>query len=173
MEEKVAATKSHHWFRRALIGRNPKLTFVRVLILAAIAFLVPKFVLLPIRVQGASMLPTYKERGINFVNRLAYRWADPRRGDVVAIRLAGEHVMYMKRIIGLPGDTVAFHRGRAFINGVPLEEPYVKLPCDWEYAEVKLDPDVYFFVGDNRSMPMIDHEFGRGQRRRIVGKVLL
>jgi signal peptidase I len=173
MEAKVESHKPHRWWRTVLIGRNPRFTFVRVLILAMVAFLVPKFVLLPIRVQGASMLPTYKESGVNFVNRLAYRWSEPKRGDVVAIRLAGEHVMYMKRIIGLPGDTVAFHRGRAFINGVPLAEPYVKLPCDWEYSAVTLEPDVYFFVGDNRSMPQLDHEFGRGERRRIVGKVLL
>ena len=55
------------------------------------------------------MLPTYRDHGVNFVNRLAYVFHEPRRGDVVAIRtLAGEHVMYMKRIVGLPGETVTF-----------------------------------------------------------------
>jgi signal peptidase I len=173
MESRAENAPSRSWLRTALIGRNPKRTLVRIIILAVAAFLVPKFLLLPIRVQGASMLPTYKETGINFVNRLSYRWSDPKRGDVVAIRLAGEHIMFMKRIIGLPGEKVAFHRGKAFVNGQPLWEPYLKFPCDWEYPEVELGPDMYFFVGDNRSMPQADHEFGRGERRRIVGKVLL
>jgi signal peptidase I len=173
MDSGTERPKPHGWLRIVLIGRNPRFTLIRIVFLALAAVLVPKFVLLPIRVEGASMLPTYKERGINFVNRLAYRQSEPQRGDVVAIRLAGEHLMYMKRIIGLPGETVAFRRGRAFINGYPLDEPYVKLPCDWEYGPVKLEPDRYFFVGDNRSMPQEGHEFGRGERRRIVGKILL
>ena len=173
MEDSGEHPKVPGWLRTVVIGRNPKLTLVRVLILALAAVLVPKFILLPIRVQGASMWPTYKENGVNFVNRLAYRWSEPKRGDVVAIRLAGDHVMYMKRIIGLPGETVEFHRGKTFINGQLLEEPYVKSDCDWEYGPVTVASNQYFFVGDNRSMPQNDHEFGRGEKRRIVGKVLL
>jgi signal peptidase I len=161
------------WLQTILIGRKPKRTLVRSCILVVTCVLISQFVLLPIRVEGASMLPTYNENGINFINRLAYAWADPKRGDVVGIRLAGPHVMYMKRIVGLPGETVAFHQGRVIIDGVVLYEPYVKRPCDWERAAVTLGPNEYFFVGDNRSMPQVDHTFGRGQRERIIGKILL
>jgi signal peptidase I len=120
------------------------------------------------------MLPTYKENGVNFVNRLAYLFREPRRGDVVAIGLqAGEHVMYMKRIVGLPGEAIAFHRGRLFINGKPLDEPYVKLPCDWEHEPERVGPDQYYVVGDNRDMPWEDHTHGRAARNHIVGKILL
>jgi signal peptidase I len=119
------------------------------------------------------MLPTYKENGINFVNRLAYKFSDPKRGDVVAIRLAGPSLMYMKRIIGLPGETVGFHAGHAVINGQILDEPYVKLGCDWEHESRRLGPEEYYFVGDNRSMPQIDHTEGKAERKRIVGKILL
>ena len=161
------------WLRTALIGRRPRRTLVRILIFAPLVFLVAKFALLPIRVQGGSMLPTYKENGINCVNRLAYFRSKPKRGDVVAIRFAGPHVMLMKRIIGLPGETVAFHRGRVLIDGQPLIEPYVRWGCDWETEPVTLGPEEYFFVGDNRSMPQMDHTFGRGARERIVGKILL
>ena len=58
------------------------------------------------------MLPTYRSNRVNFVNRLSYRFHEPRRGDVVAIRLSGFSVMFMKRIIGLPGESVAFHEVR-------------------------------------------------------------
>src|SRR4051812_3823764 len=91
------------WVRTMVIGRNPRRTLVRILIMVVTCFVVSKFVLLPIRVEGISMLPTYKERGVNCINRLAYIFHEPRRGDVVAVRLAGQHVMLLKRIVGLPG----------------------------------------------------------------------
>lgn len=159
---------------RVLIGRNPKRTLVRIVILVAVACLVRAFVLLPVRVDGPSMMPTYPNHGVNIVNRLSYLFHEPRRGDVVAIRLlAGEHVMYLKRIVGLPGETVAFHQGQLYINGKPLEEPYVKLRSNWEHEDEPVGPDQYYVVGDNRDMPWQDHEKGRPTRDRIVGKVIL
>ena len=119
------------------------------------------------------MLPTYGERGINFVNRLAYMFHEPRRGDVVAIRLAGPSVMFMKRIIGLPGETVVFHGGHVYIDGKLLNEPYVRFASSWEHEGRTLGPFEYYVVGDNRSMPQADHTEGKASRDRIVGKVLL
>ena len=77
------------WLRIVLIGRDPKRTFVRLVIVAITLVVMAKFVLLPIRVEGGSMLPTYKDNRVNFINRLAYFWSQPKRGDVVGIRLAG------------------------------------------------------------------------------------
>lgn len=156
-----------------VFGRNLKWTLLRAAVLAVGCVVVLEFLVLPIRIEGISMQPTYADRSINFINRLAYLSHAPRRGDVVGIRLAGYHVMYLKRIIGLPGDTVAFVGGRVLINGGLLDEPYEKLSCDWDYGPVKLAPDEYFVVGDNRSMPVEDHYFGRCERNRILGKVLL
>ena len=161
------------WIRIVVMGRNPKVTLVRVAILIVTCFVVFKFILLPIRVEGISMLPAYRDRSVNFVNRLAYLRHEPQRGDVVSIRLAGIHVMYMKRIIGLPGETVAFENGRVLINGEVLDEPYEKSPCDWNRAPVKLDSDEYFVVGDNRNMPWEGHVKGVARRSQIVGKVVL
>jgi signal peptidase I len=144
-----------------------------MVVLVVTCFVVFKFVLLPIRIQGISMWPTYRDRRINFVNRLAYVWSDPKRGDVVSVRLAGTSVMFMKRIVGLPGETVAFHRGHVFINGQLLVEPYMTTRCDWERAPVTLESNQYFVVGDNRTMPKEDHEMGEPHRNRIIGKVLL
>jgi signal peptidase I len=120
------------------------------------------------------MLPTYRENGINFVNRLAYLFQEPRRGDVVAIGLeAGQHIMYLKRIVGLPGESVAFQHGRLLINGQPLDEPYVKFPCHWDHEPEQVGPDQYYVVGDNREMSWADHTQGRAVRRHLVGKVIL
>jgi len=161
------------WLRTALVGRRPKRTLARIIVLVTVSFVVFRFVLLPIRVEGSSMLPTYKDKGVNFVNRLAYRRHDPQRGDVVAIRTTGLHIMYMKRIIGLPGETYAFHEGHAFIDGKMLSEPYVKFSCDWEISPQTLGSNDYFCVGDNRSMTPAEHFMFQAPRSRIVGKVLL
>lgn len=174
MGTNVEAAPSPSWLQVVLIGRKPKRTLVRGLVLVVACFVVFKFVLVPIRVEGGSMLPSYKEHGVNLVNRLAYLFHEPRRGDVVAIGLeAGEHVMYMKRIVGLPGETVAFHKGRLFINGNPLDEPYVKYRGEWEHEPELLGPQQYYFVGDKRDMAWDEHVHGMRERSRIVGKVLL
>jgi len=119
------------------------------------------------------MMPTYRDNQINVVNHLAYRGREPQRGDVVAIRFAGPRMLLMKRVVGLPGETVAFDSGKLLINGIPVDEPYVKFSCRWNRASEKIGEDEYFVVGDNRVMNMEDHEFGRATRDRIMGKVLL
>jgi signal peptidase I len=166
------------WWRRVLIGRKPKRTLVRIVVLVLVVFTIFPQMLLPIHVQGASMLPTYRENGVNLVNRLAYRRSDPKRGDVVAIRLASPSVprpsiMYMKRIVGLPGETIAFVDGRVVVNGTVLHEPYVKFPSNWQSPPRKLDSDEYYVVGDNRSMSSEEHSHGAARRHKIVGKILL
>lgn len=154
------------------IGRNPKATLVRIIVLVTVCWVVFGFILLPIRVTGISMLPTYKDHSLNLVNRLAYLRREPQRGDVTSVRLIGFHVMFMKRIIGLPGETVAFADGHVLINGAVLDEPYEKYPCNWNSPPVTLADDEYYFVGDNRSMPQEDHTHGVKKRDYIVGKVL-
>ena len=179
MQDANLISAKPHWLQVILIGRRPRATLARIVVLVAVSVVTFKFVLLPIRVEGISMEPTYHDHRVNCVNRLAYRRQAPRRGDVVAIRVAdpGEfstpRAMLMKRIIGLPGESVSFHDGHAYINGRLLDEPYVKNPCDWEHEPIQCGPDQYYVVGDNRSMPFTFHMQGRAKRERIVGKVLL
>lgn len=167
------------WLQIILIGRRPRATLVRIVVLAAVCLVVFNFILWPIQVDGISMEPTYHNHRLDCVNRLAYLFHDPQRGDVVAIRFSNPgfffrpHEMLMKRIIGLPGETVWFHEGHVYINGHLLEEPYLKKPCDWEHGPIQCGPDQYYVVGDNRSMPFELHTQGRVERDHIMGKVLL
>ena len=171
----LKADNSRWWsvVRAVVVGRNPRFTLVRIVVLVLAVILTREFALLPVQIKGPSMLPTYQENGVNFVNRLAYVAHEPRRGDVVTIRYSGTSVMLMKRVIGLPGETIAFHQGRVLVNGTQLAEPYVKYPTDWELPPVTLTNGNYFVVGDNRSMPLVQHTFGETERRRIIGKILL
>jgi signal peptidase I len=158
--------------RRVVFGRNPRRTAVRVLVLAALSFMTFRWVLIPMRAEGISMLPTYQSGSLNFVNRLAYLYDKPSRGDIVGIRLAGPHVLYVKRIVGLPGERVSVAAGQVYVNDVPLVEPYVRERYPWDVSEVTLTAREYFVIGDNRGMRAKDHDFGRVDVSRIVGKVV-
>jgi signal peptidase I len=158
--------------RQIIFGRNPRRTFIRIVVLSVISFVTFGWVLTPIRVRGISMEPTYLDSTLNLVSRVTYRLRSPARGDVVAIRLAGPHVLYVKRIIGLPSERVAIVGGVVEINGAPLVEPYVRKRQPWDYAEVTVGPREYFVIGDNRGMRIGDHDFGRVDVRRILGKLV-
>jgi len=141
-------------------------------VLGALSFVLFGWVTTPVRVHGISMAPTYTDGALNLVNRIDYRFRAPARGDVVAIRLAGPHVLYVKRIIALPSERVKIVQGIVEINGVPLTEPYVHQRQPWDVQEVTVGPREYFVIGDNRGMRVGDHDFGRVDGRRILGKLL-
>jgi signal peptidase I len=158
--------------KRLVFGDNPRRTAVRVLVLATVSVVTLRWLLIPIHTEGSSMLPTYAPDRLNFVNRLAYIARQPTRGEVVAIQMAGPHVLYVKRVIGLPGERVAVRDGTVLINGTPLVEPYVKHRRPWDVQEVTLGPREYFLIGDNRGMSAGEHDFGRADIDRILGKVV-
>ena len=159
--------------RTVIFGPNPRRTAVRAAVLVAAAIVVFGVILLPVRLSGISMEPTYTDGTLNFANRLAY--AGPRRptrGDVVAIRMAGPNVLYVKRIVGLPGERVEIETGTVLIDGRPLPEPTVVHKAPWTVPAVTLGHQEYFVIGDNRGMSVENHDFGRATLDRIVGKLL-
>ena len=160
------------WLRDVTFGRNPRRTLVRIVVLAVVSFVTFGWVLTPVRVRGISMEPTYRDSTLKLVNRVVYRIRPPRRGDVVAIRLAGPNVLYVKRIVALPDERVSIVDGVVAVNGEPLIEPYVSKRQAWNYPEVTVGPREYFVIGDNRDMRMSDHDFGRVDARRILGMLL-
>jgi signal peptidase I len=158
--------------RRIIFGPDPRRTLVRVVVLTAVSFVTFGWVLIPVRAEGISMLPTFESGSLHLVSRVAYSYSKPSRGDVIAIKLAGPHVLYVKRIIALPGERVAFAKGQVYVNGAPLTETYVHNRRLWDVPEVTLTAREYFVVGDNRGMRAADHDFGRVDVSRIVGKLL-
>ena len=86
--------------------------------------------------------------------------------------MAGEHVVYVKRIVGLPRERIAIVAGVVLVNDEPLIEPAVVYKAPWNVPAVTLGDDEYFVIGDNRAMAMQNHDFGRASRDRIVGKML-
>lgn len=158
--------------RRIAFGSNPRRTAVRILVLAAVSLMTFRWVLIPVRTQGISMQPTYQSGAFTFVNRLAFVRRGPARGDIVAIRMAGPHVVYVKRIIGLPGDRLEIVQGQVLIDGAPLAEPYVQNRGPWDVPEITLRDAEYYVIGDNRGMRASDHDFGRVDGGRILGRIV-
>ena len=160
------------FWREAFVGRRPIRTLVRIAVLIVVSVVIFGCVLIPVRTYGDSMLPTYRTGSFHLVNRVPYLFRRPARGDVVALKMAGWRVVYVKRIVGLPGERIRFRDGALTVNDRPLQEPYVKYRGRWTTHEVTLGPGEFFVVGDNRSMRIEDHEFGRVRGDRIEGPLL-
>jgi signal peptidase I len=141
-------------------------------VLATLAFITFAWVLLPVRGQGISMEPTYRSGTLHLINRLAYTSHGPARGDVVAIRMPTSRVVYVKRVIGLPGERVAIVKGRVLVDGRGIDEPYVRSQRPWNLEPVTLSPHQYFVIGDNRGMNLEDHSLGPVEASRIIGRVI-
>jgi signal peptidase I len=167
-EPASSSPRRHPWWRRAIFGKDPRITLIRLLLTICVVLVLFKYVLVPIQVVGMSMEPTFVEGKRNLVNRLAYLRDKPKRGDLVAIRTKGQDYMLLKRIVGLPGERVSYIRGYIFIDGQLLDEPYVKFRNGWQYDYVTLDEDFYYLVGDHRTISA----FGKRHRRQIIGKVI-
>ncbi|WP_028319179.1 signal peptidase I [Desulfobulbus elongatus] len=158
--------------RRFLFPELNRRFLLRLLLVALAATAVFTQVLIPLRIEGKSMEPTYRDGGFAFCWRGRYLFAEPGRGDVVAIRFAGQRVMLLKRIVGLAGDTVEFRNGALFVNNAMVREPYIRSPSDWNLAPRRVEPGKVYVVGDNRAVPLERHQMGQVERARIAGGVL-
>ena len=157
--------------REFLLPRPTRVFFIRATAVALLALAVFGLLLTPCVIDGASMIPTYPEHGFNFCWRGRYWFSEPRRGDVVILRFH-DRVYYLKRVVALAGDKVAFRKGKLFVNGKELEEPYARYFCNWELPEYTVEPGYCYVVGDNRSQPIEQHFFGSVSLKRIVGAPL-
>lgn len=167
IEPKASLLSFDPWWRRSA-GSYPGRTWYRILCLATLAVVTFKLVLLPVRVTGYSMFPTYRDGQINYANRLSYLWSSPKRGDVVVIKTTANKVTVLKRILGLPGERVRMRNGKIYINGKLQEEAYIQQGGGWRSREMVLGPNEYWAIGDNRAIS----EFGKISFSRLVGKIL-
>ncbi|MEM9948027.1 MAG: signal peptidase I [Cyanobacteria bacterium P01_D01_bin.36] len=114
-----------------------------------------------------------------FVNKFVYRYQAPERGDVIvfdapepALDVVGSttSVVYLKRIIGIPGDTVEVKNGKVFLNGEALVENYIQSPMSYEWGPETVPNDAYFVLGDNRNSNSDSHVWGFLPAENIFGR---
>ena len=152
------------------------LDWLLVLVVAgSIALIVNNFIIVNCRVPSASMEQTIMtgDRAIGF--RLAYLFDEPKRGDIVIFRFPDdEEVLYIKRVIGLPGDKVEIKDGIVYINGEEYAEDYIGSIDLRSFGPYNVPDDSYFMLGDNRAHSADSREWNHTyvKREKILGKAI-
>lgn len=152
--------------------------FLRDIILPLIAaiaiFALVKNTIGSFKVYGLSMLPTIQNGDYIIVNKAAYLFTPPRRGEIIVLESPqGNSSDLIKRIIALPGDTIEINNGTVFVNNTPLVEPYILEKPHYTLPPQKIPPDNYFLLGDNRNSSADSHTGWTLPSAKIVGKAWL
>ncbi len=153
--------------------------FTLALLIVLVVLPLRLFVISPFVVDGESMHPTFQHLDYLIIDEISYRFKAPVRGDVIVFRYPlNPSTFYIKRIIGLPGETVSITRGKVSVKGPTgttetLTEPYVATE-DATYTKiVVLGSDEYFVMGDNRPNSSDSRRWGALPRENIVGRALV
>ncbi len=124
-----------------------------------------------IRVESISMQPTLFAGDFIVVNKLAYKLGAPNRGDVIIFHYPPDpnREPYIKRVIGLPGETVRVDNGYVYVNDVPMDEPYISAPPNYQGSWI-IPKDALFVLGDNRNSSSDSHSWGTVPLGNVIGK---
>ncbi|AHY45369.1 signal peptidase I [Rubrobacter radiotolerans] len=125
----------------------------------------------PVYIKSGSMLPTLRIYDQVLINKLADDLSSPERGEVVLFRdPAGGPDSLIKRVVGLPGETLELREGRLYVNGAPLEEPYVNEPVPPVFfGPVRVPEGHYFVLGDNRGDSVDSRVYGPVSEEALIG----
>lgn len=141
--------------------------------IAAVMYIVLISVIFPYEVQQTSSVPNIMPGDRIIAVKAAYLFSKPQRGDIIVCHSPIQHEDLIKRIIGLPGETVEVKDDAVYINGVPLNEPYIKTPPTYTMAMVTVPAGNYFILGDNRNVSEDSHLGWFLPRNDIIGKAWL
>ena len=142
-----------------------------VLIAVCLALLIRLLVFEPVRVRGRSMMDTLRDKEVMLVTKYDYLLGQPRRFDVVTCRYPNRRQTFVKRIVGLPGDTLTIQDGVLSVNGVPCPEPHITHRPRYTVEAYTVPAGHYYVLGDNRCNSNDSHLVGPLTRRQIVGHV--
>jgi signal peptidase I len=141
-----------------------------------LAFSIRLFVAEARFIPAASMLPTLRIDDRLIIDKLSYRFKSPQRGDLIVFNPTKALVeqnfkdAFIKRIIGVPGDTIAIQNGKLLLNGKVTPESYVLEKANYTYGPAIVPPGEYFVLGDNRNNSYDSHYWGFVPRAKIVGQ---
>ncbi len=144
-------------------------TFKYLLVIVGV-FLVVMFVVTFQQVMGPSMEPTFYEGDVLLLDKLSYRFFKPSRNDIVVIEEDSKNMI--KRIIGLPGETISYKDNILYIDGESYKETTISVETS-DFGPVTLGSDEYFVMGDNRINSMDSRDFGPVEKKHIVGRVAI
>jgi len=142
---------------------------VETLLLTVVIFVLVNAITGRFRIDGSSMEPNLHDGEYVIVNRVTYRLQPPQRGDVIVFQRDGSRE-FIKRVIGLPGETVEVRGGHVLVNGMALNESYIAQPNAYTMEPRKIGPNEYFVLGDNRNNSSDSHNWGTVALNTIDGK---
>jgi len=146
---------------------------LETVLLAVALFLVLNTITSRVRVYNISMEPTLNQGYLLVVNKLAYKIGEPKHGDIIVFHYEGNKDQdYIKRVIGLPGDTVKVSNGTVEVNGTQLLEPYLSAPPAYEGTWTVPEGSL-FVLGDNRNSSSDSHDWGFVNQDWVVGKAIM
>ena len=144
---------------------------VEILVITGLIFLVVRFVIQSYHIDGPSMQPGLTTNEYVMVNKVVYLFHAPERGDVIVFHYPHDTTQdYIKRVVGLPGDTIETDNTRVLVNGTLLKEPYISMPFNQQASRWKVPANQYFVMGDNRPASDDSRSWGFVPRDYIVGK---
>ena len=147
--------------------------WVKALVIAGlIALVVRTFIIEPYRIPSSSMENTLLIGDFLFVNKFYYRTHEIKRDDIIVFKFPKDRrTNFVKRVIGLPGDTLEVKDGKVYVNGKGLDEPFIKEPMAKKYfPPVFVPPNNYFAMGDNRNVSWDSRYWGFVPKKLIRGK---
>jgi signal peptidase I len=146
---------------------------LETLILSVVLFVTINLISARIRVDGASMEPTLASGEYVIVNRISYRLRTPHRGDIIVFHFPRDpKEEYIKRLIGLPGDEVEIKNNAVYVNGLRLDESYLKVTTNYT-GNWRVPAGQLFVLGDNRNNSSDSHDWGTVPMNYVVGKAVL
>lgn len=141
--------------------------------LALLAVLVAAFFVRLPQVAGFSMEPHIRSGEYVLINTFAYRIGVPHRGEIVAFRSDGDaRGVFIKRVIGVPGDRIRIDRGRVYVNDRALDEPYVQHADGRSFGEITVPGSSVYVLGDNRGGSEDSRSFGPVNDDRLIGRAI-
>jgi len=168
-----SAEEEHVSLSQAFGSHSLLREIVETILLAVILFLAVNFTTGRFEVRGYSMEPTLYDGQYLIVSKVIYRIHPPERGDIIVFHPPnGDSDDYIKRVVGLPGETVEVRDGVTWINGVPLEEPYIASAAGSSGPRT-LGEGQYFVLGDNRANSSDSRTWGVLPQEDIIGKAWL
>ena len=155
--------------KKETVKKNYIKEFLPYFMIILVVVLIKTFVVSPIRVNGASMDPTLNDKDIMLLDEISYRFSDIERFDIVVVKEEDEYLI--KRVIGLPGETVEYKNDKLYIDGKYVKEDF-KHKETFDFSTT-LGKDEYFIMGDNRTNSTDSRVFGPISRDKIMGKTSL
>ncbi|MBI2484848.1 signal peptidase I [Candidatus Uhrbacteria bacterium] len=182
MEDMPSVPERAHWSERFGVFGSVIVFIVELVQILAIsaAIIIPirAFLIQPFIVRGASMEPNFYDNEYLVIDEISYRFREPERGEIIVFQYPRDPSQYfIKRVIGLPGETVEVDEGRvkiyndAYPEGLPLKEPYLDGAETVGKKRVELGAQEYYLLGDNRDYSLDSRSFGPVGRDLMVGRV--